>query len=144
MSLGIFADKAHKPSPEEIANSLGSKQSLWDELTRFFEQGYALPAELTFGGKNYGWNVWYRKNGKALASLYPHKNRILVQIVLGKEQVARALFLPLGKKVEQCLRDTPQFHDGRWLLIPVTTRRDVKDIEQLVQLKRRVAVSSPQ
>ena len=137
MSISPFADKEHKPSPQEIAVLLGTKQPLWEELTHFFMESYQLPGELTFGGKNYGWNVWYRKSGKSLASLYPQKNRLVVQIVLGRAQVAQALGLPLGKQVGRSLRETPQLHDGRWLFLKVTTKRDVKDIEQLVQVKRK-------
>jgi hypothetical protein len=43
----------------------------------------------------------------------------------------------LRENVGKVLRDTPQFHDGRWLFIPVTTERDVEDIKQLILLKKR-------
>jgi hypothetical protein len=137
MSISHFTDKAHKPSAPEIATLLGAKQALWDELLRFFRDNYQLPAEFTFGGKNYGWNVWYRKGGKSLASLYPQKNGLVVQLVLGKDQVVKAGGLSLGKNVERNLQATPQLHDGRWLFLKVTTRRDVQDVEQLVRVKRR-------
>ena len=75
--------------------------------------------------------------GVILASFYPQKNSLVAQIVLGKEQVATALGLSLGQRVGQALRDTPQLHDGRWLFVKVTSRRDVKDVVQLIQVKRK-------
>jgi hypothetical protein len=33
--------------------------------------------------------------------------------------------------------EAPQLHDGRWLFIKVKTAKDVKDIRQLLQIKRR-------
>jgi hypothetical protein len=59
------------------------------------------------------------------------------QVVLGKEQVEKALGLRLGAKVGNMVRETPQFHDGKWLFIPVTTEIDVQDIEQLLLAKKR-------
>jgi hypothetical protein len=56
--------------------------------------------------------------------------------VLGKEQVEKALTLDLGAKAGGRLRDTPQLHDGKWLFIPVTTEEEVRDVEQLMLLKK--------
>ncbi len=137
MAIGIFTDKTHPPSNEELSEALGSKQPLWEALARFIEASYQLPSEFSYGGKNYGWNLWYRRSGKSLATLYPQKESFVAQVVLGKEQVEKALNLELGENVGKVLRDTPQFHDGRWLFIPVTTERDVEDIKQLILLKKR-------
>jgi hypothetical protein len=137
MAIGTFMDKTHPPSNEELSEALGSKQPLWEALTRFIEASYQLPSEFSYGGKNYGWNLWYRRSGKSLATLYPQKESFVAQVVLGKEQVEKALNLELGENVGKVLRNTPQFHDGRWLFIPVTTERDVEDIKQLILLKKR-------
>ena len=137
MSISVFADKEHRPSSKELAEVLAAKYPLWQALTAFLLDNYQLAGDLIFGGKNYGWNVWWRKSGKTLMSLYPQKNAFVAQIVLGHEQVEKALGLALGAKASKILCDTPQLHDGRWLFIPVTTQRDVRDVEQLIQLKRR-------
>ena len=118
-------------------HALGSKQPLWERLTQFITDNYQMPGDLSFGGKKYGWNVWYRKSGKTLASLYPQQNYFVAQVVLGREQVEQALNLKLGKNVRRIIEDAPQLHDGRWLFIKVRSERDVKDIEQLLQIKKR-------
>ncbi len=136
MSIGIFLDKEHQPTMNEVYGALGSKQPLWEKLTRFISDNYSIPEEWSFGGKNYGWNVWYRKSGKTLVSLYPQQEGFVAQIVLGKDQVKQALDLKLGKNVGTILKETPQLHDGRWLFIQVKTEKDVKDIQQLLAVKR--------
>ena len=93
--------------------------------------------DMTYGGKNYGWNLWYRKSGKSLASLYPQENAFIAQVVLGREQVEKALTLPLGENVRRVVHETPSLHDGRWLFIKITTETDVTDVEQLLLLKKR-------
>ena len=137
MSISVFSDRESMPSSQELAQAMAARYPLWEALTAFLSDNYEMAADLTFGGKNYGWNAWYRKSGKSLISLYPQKSAFVAQIILGKDQVEKALGLALGAKVGKILRDTPQLHDGRWLFIQVTTQRDVRDIEQLIQLKRR-------
>jgi hypothetical protein len=137
MSIGIFLDKENPPTMDEVLNTLDSRRPLWQALTQFIADNYPIPGKWNFGGKNYGWNVWYRKSGKTLVTLYPQQNSFVAQIVLGKDQVEQALGLKLGKNVRTLLRETPQLHDGRWLFIQVKTKKDVKDIQQLIQVKRR-------
>ena len=137
MSIGFFTDKEHQPAMQEVFDALGARRPLWEKLVRFLSDNYPIPGEWNFGGKNYGWNVWYRKSGKTLVTLYPQKESFVAQIVLGKDQVEQALALKLGKNVGTVLRETPQLHDGRWLFIKVKIEKDVKDIQQLLQVKRR-------
>lgn len=138
MTVGSLLDKEHQPTPQDIQNTLGAAWTLWNGLTRFLAEAYPeIPPELSYGGKKYGWNLWYRKSGKSLLSLYPQEGYCVAQIVLGNAQVEQALALELGEAVGTLLRETPQFHDGRWLFIPVRTAQDAEDVKQLLQVKRR-------
>jgi uncharacterized protein YdeI (YjbR/CyaY-like superfamily) len=137
MTIGLFADKEYQPTETAVLEALGAKRPLWEELLRFIADNYPIPGEWNFGGKNYGWNLWYRKSGKTLITLYPQDRYLVAQIVLGKHQVEQALTLKLGKNVGTVLTETTQRHDGRWLFIKVKTKRDVADIKQLLQIKRR-------
>jgi hypothetical protein len=137
MTIGLFTEKEYQPTMTAVLEALGGKRSLWEGLTQFIADNYPIPGKWSFGGKNYGWNLWYRKSGKTLVTLYPQKGCFVAQIVLGRDQVEQALTLQLGKNVGTVLTETPQLHDGRWLFIKVKTAKDVKDIQQLLQVKRR-------
>ena len=137
MAIGFFLDKDHQPSPDELLSALGASAPLWERLVRFIGDTYQLSGEWNYGGKKYGWNLWYRKSGKSLTSLYPQQGHLIAQVVLGREEGERALALPLGDHVGQMLRDAPLLHDGRWLFIPVMSETDAADVEQLLLVKRR-------
>jgi len=137
MSIGYFLDKTHQPSPQELEETLGSTYPLWKRLLQFIEDNYQMPGEWSFGGKNYGWNIWYRKSGKSLVSLFPHQNSFVAQVVLGRDQLEKALQLDLGEKVGKMVRETPMLHDGKWLFIPVATATDASDIERLFLIKKK-------
>jgi hypothetical protein len=143
MSIGYFVDKDHPPSTEEIAAALGEKRALWDSLVQFIADSYQLAVEPSFGGKNYGWNLWYRKGGKSLVSLYPQQEGIVAQVVLGKAELEKAMALNLGEHVSKLLRETPRLHDGCWLFIPVTSEEDARDVQQLLLVKRRATKKTP-
>ncbi len=143
MSVGYFLDKTHPPSGEELKEALGPAVPLWEELVQFIAQTYQMTVDFSFGGKNYGWNLWYRKSGKALISLYPQKGCFIAQVVLGKTEVEKAMALPVGEKVGRLLRDTPQLHDGKWLFIPASDPVDVEDIYQLLLIKKRPSKKGP-
>ena len=137
MAIGFFLDKEHQPSPDELSAAMGPATLLWERLVRFIADTYQMPGEWSYGGKKYGWNLWYRKGGKSLTSLYPQQGYLVAQVVLGREEGERALALSLGEHVGGMLRVAPLLHDGRWLFIPVTTEIDAADVEQLLLVKRR-------
>jgi hypothetical protein len=142
MSVGIFTDKEREPNPTEIRAKLGIAYPLWEELVGFIEETYGLPGELSFGGKKYGWYLWYRKGGKSLASIYPQEGSLTIQIVLGRQEVEKVSQLEMGNHVRAIFENTPQLHDGRWLFIGVQSERDVQDIEQILLAKRKPAHKS--
>ena len=137
MAISFFDDKSIQPSPAEIESALGAALPLWQKLLRFIDNSYQMEPELSFGGKKYGWNLWYRKSGKSLVSLYPQAGGFVAQVVLGMEQVEQAMHLTLHSGVGTLLRETPQLHDGKWLFIPVATEAEEADVEQLLLVKKR-------
>ncbi len=137
MAISAFTDKLVQPGPDEISECLGSKKPLWDRLTQFLKDHYLFEGLPTYGGKKYGWNIWYRRSGKTLVTLYPQKDGFTVQLVLGKAQVETAMSLKLGSKIRSNLVETPQLHDGKWLFMTVETEQDLDDVIQLIQVKQK-------
>ena len=137
MAISFFIDKSHPPEADEIVKVLGTAAPLWKQIVEFIATNYLMAVDMTYGGKNYGWNLWYRKSGKSLASLYPQDNAFIAQVVLGREQVEKALTLTFGENVHRVIHETPSLHDGRWLFIKITTVEDASDLEQLLLLKKR-------
>jgi hypothetical protein len=136
--MGHFSNHTHQRSPEEIRLALGSIYPLWERLTRFIDTNYQITGEWsTWGPARYGWGLRYRRRGKALVALYPQKEMIIAQVVLGKTQAERALSLKLGEKVSKMLREAPQLRDGRWLSIPILNQADAEDVERLLLVKMR-------
>jgi hypothetical protein len=92
-----------------------------------------------FYGKKDGWVLWFGKSGRPLLSLYPRADSFIALVVIGPTVVDKAKALPLGGKAKAMLDGAREYHDGRWLFIPVESGDDVSDIEHLLLAKVRPA-----
>jgi hypothetical protein len=124
MTVGLFLDKDHRPTGKEIRRALGKRHGLFQALIDFMKRGYQLEGEWNYGGKNYGWNLWFRRGGKTLLNLFPQDGFPVAQVVLGRDQVVKARSLKLGKHVADVFSKAAQFHDGRWMYASVKTAKD--------------------
>lgn len=137
MTIGLFTDKSHAPALREIKRALGAKYPLWNQLTKFIGATYAITGEPIFGGKNYGWNVRYRRGGRTLTSLFPQTGYFVALVTIGPSEMDAVRALPLGPKTKAVLDRATTYPEGRWLYIPVRTARDLKDVQRLLAVKRR-------
>lgn len=135
MGVGVFINKEHQPTSDEVFAAIGSKRSLWENLTQFILNNYHIQGDFTFYGKNYGWALRFRKGGKALLSIYPTNESFTVQIVLGKKDTQKASNLQLDKNVKDVLEKSHEFPEGRWLFIEMESEQDINDIKQLLITK---------
>jgi hypothetical protein len=121
----------------EFAAGLGRAETLWGDLTAAMNERYRIePTVVPARGEN-GAEVKYRKAGRTLLTLLPREGSFTALVVLGGAETKRALELDLGRGVRQVLEEATQYHDGRWLFVPVKSKRDVRDLVSLIALKRR-------
>ena len=108
MDKGYFTDYSHQPTQEKVRLALGSIYPLWERLNPFHRHQISDRRKVEFlGPAKSGWGFRYRRKVKALVALYPQKERIMAQVVLGKAQAERALNLKLGEKTIKILKESP-------------------------------------
>jgi hypothetical protein len=84
----------------------------------------------------------FQKSGKNLLSLYPGDECFTAQIIIGPAHVDTAMGLGLGEHAREAIATAHPYPEGRWLYIPVTSRREVQDIQQLLSLKAKPATGT--
>ncbi len=137
MSKGIFTDRHHRPSAEEIFAALGPRQKRWAELNQYMRENYQVEGELVFGGMNYGWSWRYRRGGKTLLYLFPGQSALIANVVVGRSLLKKAEDLKLGANARQVLSRAKRYHEGCWLYITVSSAQEVRDIQRLIALKAK-------
>jgi hypothetical protein len=75
--------------------------------------------------------------------MYPERGSFTALVILGSKELEKAMaqLNNFSTNVRQALVDTPRYHDGCWMYIrmkdPATVQQEVKDIEQLILLKKK-------
>jgi len=139
MSYERMLNKECKPTKAEMLKWIGKRVMLWSDLTEYLACHYDHVTELDFWGEKYGWSICYRKSEKTLVRLFPECGGFTALVVMGKKEVvkAEAVFEKLSKKVQKLFRQTNQLHDGRWLWIRPSTKKDTESIKILLNAKRQ-------
>lgn len=128
------------PGDDAVRDWVGADAfSLWSELQSWIGSRYPgiFAPDWIYGGKKHGWALRYKKS-RAFCTLLPEYRNFAVVIVLG--QAERAKFETARNNFSATLRachDAAEtFHDGKWLKIDVTSAGDLKDVTDLLLLKR--------
>jgi hypothetical protein len=135
MSYSVFTDKGQLPEADEIIGAVGWQWPLWESLTDWLAQNYRVKTDFAFLGKNYGWSVRYRRNGKSLVSLYPGKDEFTVLVIISPELCEQAAAMNLEPDTRKTLENAAPYPEGRWLFIRVKSETDLSDARKLIELK---------
>jgi AraC family transcriptional regulator len=86
-----------------------------------------------------GWNVKYKKGGRALCTLYPMAGHFLALVVIGqREEQSMPDVLPELKEETQALyHRTPSLMGGRWLMLNIADDAALQDLISLVRLRAK-------
>ena len=129
--------KSQQPTLEEIANFIASP--LWGELCAWAEKTYQIEPKVehsTCSGAP-GWNVKYRKGGRALCTLYPDEGQFTALITVGAKEAPEAeLLLPTcSDYIRELFARTQTFNGARWLMIRVSDAAVLEDVKKLIRLR---------
>jgi hypothetical protein len=135
----VFDEEGRAPTGKALDATLGRSRAAWRRLREFLRENYGLDGEWAYYGRKSGWVLRYRKGGKALTTLSPHKGYFTVQIVLGTADYEKAQETKLGTETREAIEAAHPYHDGRWLYPKVKTVKDLDDVKALLLVKRKPA-----
>lgn len=127
----------HAPAFEEISSFVDL--SLWDEARAAIESGFQAAPRLEYSrcSMQKGWNVKYKKGGRALCTLYPMAGHFLALVVIGqREEMGMPHVLPgLNEETQALYHRTPSSMGGRWMMLKVEDEAALRDLVSLVRLR---------
>jgi hypothetical protein len=138
--MDMILDKPNEPGFEDICRYIsGSAGARWRALTSHIKESYSSKPLISYSvcaGKP-GWNVKYKKGGKALCTLYPEKDGFIALVVLAAAdmdvfEAVRGDYTPyLVSLYENC----KPFNNTKWLMINVSGGDVLEDVKRLLRLK---------
>jgi AraC family transcriptional regulator len=134
-------NNGHEPLDNQISEFVDN--SLWDDLTDYLQQTYNVQPKLFYSNCSMdkgiwkGWNVKYKKSGKALCTLYPKQGYFTTLINVGAKESAEAdVLITLCDEYTQNIYNQIKVGTiGKSLAINVTTENILRDVKELVALR---------
>lgn len=130
-------DRTQPPSPQTVSEYV--RNPLWDNLCAHLEEQYGSKPEITYSGCSMpGWNVKYKKAGRALCTLYPMEGFFTALVVIGeRERMEAELALCNCTEYLQALYQATAISMGqKWLMIDVHEQPVLEDVKVLISIRR--------
>ncbi|MPM79684.1 hypothetical protein SDC9_126723 [bioreactor metagenome] len=131
--------KDHPPKAEELAEHIQSP--LWGALCAHLEARYGVQPRMEHSQCSGapGWNVKYKKGGRALCTLYPGSGYFTCLIRVGGREAPAAELLLGGctEYVRALYARTRVFNGSRWMMLEVTSPEILEDVKELIALRVR-------
>ena len=138
--MDLIADRSTAPDMAAIESYIRAEERpLWQELTAHIQNAYGARPQLAYSTcmAKPGWNVKYKKSGKALCTLYPEPDGFTALVVLGAaDMVLFETVRPAYTAFLNQLYDSVRLMNGtKWLMIRVSEQDVLGDIKKLLALK---------
>lgn len=137
MNWNELYPKGCRPDLASVSDYI--KNPLWDELRVHLESTYGVSPTVDHSicSGAPGWNLKYKKGGRALCTLYPNQGFFTCLVSVGSKETMEAELL-LGKCTEYLRKlywSAKPFNGGRWLMIDVTSAEILEDVKALIMLR---------
>jgi len=132
-------EQTTQPTFEDITKFINNE--LWQKLNSVLHETYNVSPVMSYSkcSAQPGWNVKYKKGGKALCTLYPMEGFFIALVTIGNKE-ANEVELTLASYsdfTQSLYHRTPFSCGGRWLMMSVTDEDVLDDVVNLVNIRMR-------
>lgn len=136
----MFDRKNPSYVPEKSDISRYIKNPLWDSFLQYMAVEYKCSPSFEFSrcGMEYGWNIKFRKSGRALCTVYPRDGFFTVMTVVGRREKKRVeLCLPsFCPEIQKIYSETAEGNGQRWLMIDLEDADEkYGDVKTLLEIR---------
>lgn len=127
-----------EPTNDELSELLDTNLlNIWFELIKRINELYDVDNIWNKGFGDWKYEYKFRRGGKTLCTLYMKKNKANILFTLGKVERDKyeEIKFQFSNKVNTIYDNTENFHDGKWLWIPIDS--DWNDLLKLLKIKRK-------
>lgn len=126
-----------QPTAADIAAFVGTP--LWTQFCGALEDAYQISPTIQYSCCTMapGWNIKYKKRGKALCTLYPDAGKFscLLMIPDSKQNEAERLLETAAPALRKQYGSLKSSMGGRWPMVEMTDEKTVQDVLALIALK---------
>lgn len=138
----IFTN-SNTPTWKQVADYINS--SLWTEFNNQIQTAYQIEPNMAYSSCSMqpGWNIKYKKSGKALCTLYPMSGYFIALVVIGEQEMAEVeCLMPFcSNYVQDLFQSTKTGNGQKWLMIEVRNQEILEDVLKLISLRKRPKIN---
>lgn len=133
-------DRTYTPSLDEIAACI--RNPLFGKFCRQIKEKYNCRETIDFSACSMepGWNIKFRKSGKALCTIYPRESYFTVMVVVGRKEkeAVEALLPQCTDRLGEIYGKTKEGNGLRWLMIDLEDPDALyQDVLRLIEIRAR-------
>ncbi len=134
-----IADKSYTPTIEDLQNYINNP--LFNNFLNKINEEYAPKVTIEYSSCSLipGWNIKFKKAGKALCTLYPGKGSFMLLIVVGQKEKDMVEFLlpQMSDEMQKLYKDTKEGMGQRWLIPTLSVENKLYfDCLDLIKIRR--------
>lgn len=139
-SMMDLQDRSVCPTMEEVGEVVGNPA--FGRFCAQIRDTYQCSERIEYSSCSMerGWNVKYKKGGRALCTIYPREGYFTVMVVVGnKEKPAVEEMLPrCTPELREIYHRTNEGNGQRWLMIDLEDEGELyEDVFRLIQIRRK-------
>lgn len=125
------------PATQTLLTAEGEMR--WRKLAEQIDALYDVDRTWNKGFGDWVYEYKYRRGGKTLCTFYFKQNVVNLLVVLGKAEREKleARAEQFSDSLRRLYDQTPSYHDGKWLWIPIDGNTRGEDLLELLKIKRR-------
>lgn len=137
--MADLLDRNSCPALEEIGEYV--RNPLFMDFCVQIKEHYKCKEKIEFSSCSLekGWNVKFRKSGRALCTIYPREGYFTVMVVVGaKEKEAVEALLPAcTPQLQEIYHQTKEGNGQRWLMIDLEDKGKLyEEVLRLIEIRR--------
>lgn len=128
-----------KPTMEDIEKFISNEY--FKKLCEEIETTYQVDPSIEYSGCSMqaGWNVKYKKNGKPICTLYPTETHVICLVSVNQKSApeVEAILPSFDTSIQELYASTKLYNGGKWLMIPITNDRILKDVIDIITIRMK-------
>ena len=132
-------DRTYCPTQKEVEEYV--RNPVFQTFCTAIKETYKTEAKIEFSSCSMekGWNIKFKKAGKALCTIYPKESFFIVLVVVGAKEkpVVEDKLSEFSPEIREIYHQTTEGNGQRWLMIPVEEKDPVyDDVLRLIAIRR--------